>query len=105
MLEDAWNIGPLPTGAATVREIIEEFYRVWGEGGAEYDPSSAKVHEAGLLRLSSEKAMKVLGWRPIWDLSATLSKTAKWYRRYYQGADARMLSLEDIMRYANCMEY
>ncbi len=98
-MEGAWNFGPLPTGAATVREITEEFYRIWGEGDVVYDPALAKLHEAELLRLSSEKAITHLGWKPVWDLSETLSKTAEWYRKYYSGEDARMLSLEDIARY------
>lgn len=103
-LEGAWNFGPLPTGAATVREITEEFYRVWGEGRVVYDPALAKLHEAELLRLSSEKAMTYLGWKPVWNLSETLSKTAEWYRRYYSEEDSRMLSLADIAEYTKQME-
>lgn len=98
-LVGAWNFGPLPVGAATVREITEEFYRVWGKGTVVYDPSLANLHEAAFLRLSSEKAMSVLGWRPRWDLPETLSKTAEWYQKYYAGEDARRLSLADIAQY------
>jgi len=104
-LEGVWNFGPLPTGAATVREITEEFYRVWGKGEVVYDPALANLHEAELLRLSSEKAMTYLGWKPVWNLSETLSKTAEWYRKYYSGEDARMLSLADIFAYMKEMEY
>lgn len=100
-LEGAWNFGPLPTGAATVREIIEKFYRYWGEGIVKYDPTLANFHEAALLRLSSEKAMTLLGWRPVWNLDETLELTAGWYQQYYLGEDARQLSLENI----NCYEH
>ncbi len=103
-LEDAWNFGPLPTGAATVREIIEKFYTVWGEGKAEYDPELTNLHEATLLRLSSEKAMTVLGWKPVWDLDETLRITAEWYKSYYLGADARQLSLINITEYMEKIE-
>lgn len=98
-LAGAWNFGPLPTGAATVREITEEFYRIWGKGTVVYDPSLANLHEAAFLRLSSEKAMTILGWQPHWNLAETLSRTAGWYRRYYAGEDARKLSLSDIEAY------
>ncbi|MDE2519410.1 MAG: CDP-glucose 4,6-dehydratase [Methanocorpusculum sp.] len=104
-LAGAWNFGPLPTGAATVREITEEFYRIWGKGNVVYDPSLANLHEAAFLRLSSEKAMTHLGWKPVWNLSETLSKTAEWYRKYYSGEDARELSLADISEYTTEMEY
>lgn len=104
-LEGAWNFGPLPAEAVTVREITEEFYRVWGKGEIVYDPALANVPEAELLRLSSEKAMTYLGWRPAWNLSETLSKTAEWYQKYYSGEDARILSLADIFAYMKQMEY
>lgn len=104
-LEGAWNFGPLPTGAATVREITEEFYRIWGTGEVVYDPALANLPEAELLRLSSEKSMTYLGWKPVWNLSETLSKTAEWYQKYYSEEDARMLSLADIAEYMKQMEY
>ncbi len=98
-LEGAWNFGPFPTGAATVREIIETFYRYWGEGTVKYDPALANLHEAALLRLSSEKAVTLLGWKPAWNLDETLEITADWYRQYYLGEDAWQLSLDNIKRY------
>lgn len=104
--DTAWNFGPLPTGESTVLDIINIFYHVWGDGNTVYDPEIAKkqVHEAAVLRLSSEKAMVELGWRPVWNLDETVAITAKWYKNFYQGTDARELSLSDIDTYMNQME-
>lgn len=102
-LEDAWNFGPLPTSTTTVRDIITEFYHVWGEGKAEYCIHETKMHEAAVLRLSSEKASILLGWKPIWDLHDTITITAEWYKRFYAGEDAYSLSLANITEYMNKM--
>ena len=48
-----------------------------------YDPALAQVPEAAVLRLSSEKAITLLGWKPIWNISETIEKTASWYMDYY----------------------
>lgn len=34
--------------------------------------------------LSSQKAQQVLGWQPLFDLDAGLSRTIDWYREYFQ---------------------
>ncbi len=102
-LAGAWNFGPLPTGSATVLDIINGFYNAWGKGEANYDPSLANLHEAAILRLSCEKAISGLGWKPVWDLEDTLKITAEWYRNYYDGEDARELSLADIKQYMKKM--
>lgn len=104
-LESAWNFGPLPEGIATVLEIVQEFYRVWGSGETRYDPALVQVPEAAILRLSSDKAMNLLGWKPIWNISETIEKTTSWYMDYYSHkGDTRERSLRDIMTYMQEMK-
>ena len=103
--ESAWNFGPIPTENATVLEIVQEFYRIWDSGETKYDPALAKLPEAAVLRLSSEKAMTFLGWKPIWSISETIEKTASWYMDYYSHTeDARERSFKDIMDYMQEMK-
>jgi CDP-glucose 4,6-dehydratase len=45
---------------------------------------SPKPHEANLLFLDITKARSQLGWSPVWDLDATLGKTADWYRIFLE---------------------
>nr|WP_319540117.1 CDP-glucose 4,6-dehydratase [uncultured Methanospirillum sp.] len=98
--ESAWNFGPFPTESATVLEIIYEFYKIWGLGEFIHDPNREHVPESDLLRLSSEKAMVQLGWKPLWNLSETIAKTASWYIDYYsQKGDVRARSYRDISTY------
>lgn len=104
-LESAWNFGPLPTETTTVLDIVQRFYGVWGSGETRYDPILTQVPEAALLRLSSEKAMTHLGWKPIWSLSETIEKTASWYIDYYlHKGDVREHSFRDIVDYTQEMK-
>ena len=102
---DGWNFGPYAAGATTVSEIIDLFYAKWGDGRAEYDKEAPILHEAAFLTLSSEKAMKELGWKPTWTLEENVEHTARWYQRFYAGEDARELTLGDIDEYMKQMEY
>jgi CDP-glucose 4,6-dehydratase len=79
----AWNFGPLPDGAVTVREIAEIFIETWGRGSWVDRSDSSKPHEDHLLRLSIEKALTELSWRPRWSVRETVQRTARWYQRYY----------------------
>ena len=102
---DGWNFGPYAAGATTVSEIIDLFYAKWGEGKAEYDKEAPILHEAAFLTLSSEKAMKELGWKPTWTLEENVEHTAQWYQRFYAGEGVRELTLADIEEYMKKMEY
>ncbi len=102
---DGWNFGPLHTKDETVSEIIDLFYATWGKGTAKYDMNSANPHEASYLTLSSEKSMRLLGWKPIWNIEETVKRTAYWYKKFYEGADAKDLVLDDIRAYSKKIVY
>jgi CDP-glucose 4,6-dehydratase len=58
-----------------------------------------EVHEATNLSLSIEKAQARLGWSPTWDVHTSIRRTAAWYRRHGDGADALDLCRQDIAAY------
>jgi len=45
----------------------------------------SNLHEAGLLALDSTLASETFGWRPNWDTSEVIEKTAEWYRAFIAG--------------------
>jgi CDP-glucose 4,6-dehydratase len=53
-----------------------------------------------LLQLSSEKAKRVLGWRPLWDFDRAAKETARWYRAVKDGADPLAVTREQIEVYS-----
>ena len=80
-----WNFGPTAGSELSVREIVDLFIREWG-GGSWVDVSDRnRPHEAVILRLSIDKAIWQLGWRPRWGVEATFQRAAAWYRAYLEG--------------------
>jgi nucleoside-diphosphate-sugar epimerase len=52
--------------------------------GSDLEPEvrATARHEIAEQSLSSEKARRVLGWQPEWDLGSGLGRTVAWYREY-----------------------
>lgn len=97
----AWNFGPDPAEIKRVGDLADAMLIAWGEA-AEWDNAHnpAALHEAGLLRLSIDKARDELGWRPVWAFDQTVAQTAGWYRAVLdQRGDARTQCLADMDRF------
>ena len=79
--------------ATAVLQAVRVFKRATSLGGvesliehrAEVEGPSSPV-PADLLRLSIEKAVMQLGWRPVWAFRETIRQTAAWYRKFYEGS-------------------
>ena len=79
--EGAWNFGPERSGNRTVSDVLNGLQTHWPE--LQWHQTVApQPHEANLLYLDSAKAHNQLGWQPVWNLDATLEKTADWYRNF-----------------------
>jgi CDP-glucose 4,6-dehydratase len=100
---DAWNFGPLPGEDVPVSRLAELLIEAWG-GGSWVDASHGEQpHEAGVLRLSIEKAISELGWMPRWGLRQAAQRAARWYARQARtGECMREACLEDIADYERC---
>jgi CDP-glucose 4,6-dehydratase len=99
---EAWNFGPMPGQELPVRRLVEGLLSAWG-GGSWTDMSDpGRPHEANLLRLNIDKSLTRLGWRPVWESGEAIARTARWYRRFYDGRNADMARAcrEDIEAYA-----
>ena len=101
-----WNIGPIPGNEIPVREVVELLLDEWGEGSwiDGSDPNAPR--EAGILRLSIDKALWELNWKPCWDVRESIRQTAKWYR-HRQGNEGGMrdFSLSQIVEYEEAMRF
>ena len=97
---EAWNFGPLPTDVRNVGELAGALLERWGRGGWKDVSDAVAPHEAGLLRLSIDKAVSRLGWRPVWDFAGTVARTADWYAAVTSGsATAREACERDLDAY------
>ncbi len=90
----AFNFGPGAESTRTVRQLVEEILTHWpGSWRDASDPSAP--HEARLLRLSVEKAARLLEWRPVWSFEECVRATVEWYR----AADAPAITRKQIAAY------
>jgi CDP-glucose 4,6-dehydratase len=71
----------------TVIEIVNEIRSIIGKGDLEpliLNQNLKEIHEQ---LLSAEKAHKILGWHPQYDLKKGISETVEWYRTYFREDD------------------
>lgn len=100
VLCDSWNFGPDPENSCMVADLIEQMIAQWGRGTWRSEVSPNAPHEAKQLRLSIDKAIAHLGWRPRWHLHETCARTSAWYRAFYESPlSLRELTLSQIEDY------
>ncbi|MCP4687574.1 MAG: CDP-glucose 4,6-dehydratase [Desulfobacterales bacterium] len=80
---EAWNFGPAERRAVSVREVVEMLVKLWGSGAWKDVGGQSAPHEAGLLRLSWEKAANRLGWKPVYKWPEALSETVDWFKTHH----------------------
>ncbi|NRA11653.1 MAG: hypothetical protein HRT57_06845 [Crocinitomicaceae bacterium] len=93
-----FNFGPENSSCVSVGEMVELIKSEWPKSTfnlGKVDPDN--FHEAGLLKLNSEKAKNILNWHPVWDLNETLSATINWYK--HREDHATIDSRKDLQRF------
>ncbi len=95
---DAFNFGPEKSDNRTVEDVIKSALQTWH---GEYHTSSDQnaPHEAGLLKLSIEKARLQLNWQPKWNFEKAVARTMTWYKRVHEGASPLEMTLQDLETY------
>jgi CDP-glucose 4,6-dehydratase len=96
--EGAWNFGPESGGNRTVAEVLDLLHVHWPKIKW-YQTQSHQLHETKLLDLASDKAHSKLGWQPLWNLGATIEKTADWYRMYLD--NKTVISNQQLAQYVD----
>lgn len=75
---EAWNFGPSEDDNHTVNTVLEALRVEWPQ--FVWDVSTmVEPGEVSMLQLDSSKARSQLHWRPIWDFTQAIEKTACWY--------------------------
>jgi len=103
-LAGAYNFGPKPNEAATVKAVIELANQAYGYGGVLWGDGTEGPHEAGLLSLEIALAQAALGVVPRWNLLETVERTMGWYKKKRNGESARSLCETDISVFSNAQE-
>ncbi len=98
-LSGAYNFGPLPQQASTVRRVIEIANKAYGQCEITYKESSQNLYEAHWLTLEITKARQCLGFQPRFSLEEAIQTTMAWYYAQHKGVNARTLCEQDIATY------
>ena len=81
MYSKPYNIGPLPGDHLSVGELVEIAIKKWGSGQWRDFSNEGQPHEAGLLKLSIERAKTDLHWRPKLNSTEAIEWTMNWYKQ------------------------
>lgn len=100
---EAFNFGPRAEQNRTVVELLGDLGRRWGFDNSDQAyrvTANIPFHEAGLLKLSCDKALFHLKWEPNLDYAETICLVGDWYTAFYrERADMYALTLEQIAAY------
>ncbi|MDX9780464.1 MAG: CDP-glucose 4,6-dehydratase [bacterium] len=97
--QGAFNFGPCDQDEMTVEELVTTAIRIYGKGRYIHRSDAEKLHEAGILRLNIDKAMRVLDWHPRWSSATAAEKTIRWYRQVAEGENAALSCRRQILEY------
>ncbi|MEC8999732.1 MAG: CDP-glucose 4,6-dehydratase [Actinomycetota bacterium] len=98
---EAFNFGPGTNQDETVADLLESMAERWD--GARWEiatGSEQSGREAALLKLSCDKALRVLDWHAVLTFSETVAMTVDWYRTWHlDPSDMRSTTIDQIDRY------
>ena len=95
---DSFNFGPELSENRTVEDVIKSALKIWS-GTYQLTSGRSAPHEAGLLRLSIERARSKLNWRPRWNFGETIARTMNWYKKVHEGSSPLEMTLQDLEAY------
>ena len=102
-LAQAFNFGPRAEDVWTVGQVASHVCRNW-EGARWQQDQGSHPHEARSLALDVSKAAALLGWRPTLGVTDSLNLTTAWVKQHLAGADARQLTLRQILEFQNLIQ-
>lgn len=77
----AYNFGPLANDHLPVKDLVETAIACWGSGTWVDKSDANQPHEAGLLQLDINKAIKALNWQPKLTGKEAIAWTINWYKQ------------------------
>ena len=97
-LVGGWNFGPQDDDAEPVAWIVERMAERWAGRLVWEGAPGPHPHEAGLLKLDSSRARRLLEWRPPVALPDALDSIVDWHEAHRAGIDMRAFTLAQLER-------
>ena len=100
---EAYNFGPRAEQNRTVEDLLIDLSKYWHfqtPSEAYKVTGNIPFHEAGLLKLSCDKALGYLKWQSSLEYTQTIRFTSEWYYDFYKNsADMYAKTMEQIAEY------
>ena len=98
---ESFNFGPKAEVNKEVGALIDEMKSLWAGAQVVCDQNhSLKSKEAGLLKLTCDKALSHLGWQATLNFNETVEMTSSWYQNWKKNpASVREYTLGQIQQY------
>lgn len=92
-----FNFGPNSKQVMNVQSLVEFAIKLWGKGSYSID-KNLNYPESKLLMLNIEKARKLLGWSPIFDMRTSIKLTLDWYRIYENNKNESIENIQTTIK-------
>lgn len=79
---ESFNFGPEESQVQSVEEVVDSFFKYYDSGKWRIIENQSEKKESKLLKLSCQKALKIINWRPVLRFNETIKFTADWYKEY-----------------------
>ena len=79
-----YNFGPYANNTYTVKNILDKFVNLWGDGDYIIEEKLDKMHETNKLILDISKSTSDLDWKPLITTDKAIELTADWYKKAYK---------------------
>lgn len=98
---DTFNIGPYESNIVKVINVAKIAVESWDSGYKINISKNSDLHEAKLLSLNINKALKLLKWRPQLDIYTSVNKTIDWYKKWKDNHNMKNYTNKQIEEYFN----
>ena len=95
-----WNFGPSARETMEVKKVTKLLFNYLGIDKKIFK-TKGNFKETILLKLNSEKAVKLLKWRNKWNMKKSIMETARWYKDYINKKDVKNTTIKQIEEYFN----
>jgi len=96
---EGWNFGPREEDAMSVKWIVGQLVKQWGDGANWCEDKSQQPHEAHYLKLDCSKARMKLHWQAAVRLEDTLTQIVSWQKAWLSGEDMEAYSCDELNAY------
>jgi len=95
----AWNFGPKNDGVVNVENIVKKLYKFYEKESLLEVSDEKHFHETNLLLLDTNKAEKLMNWKPRWSIDTTLMKIVQWHMAYLNNENILDLCQQQIIEF------